>query len=135
MEDDLKFVVHGKWPQPPRIVSNITSNVKQGTKIKMKDDLNYFLNGRGPQLFVNGRWPQLFCKGKTTSTFLSMDDDLNYFVNGRQPQICCPWKNNLYLLVYWRLPQSCQFKVSIFVVVNEWWLLPFFLKWTTTPIF
>ena len=45
MEDDLTLL--GKWK---------TTSIF----LKMEDDLNFFENGRRPQIFENGRRPQLF---------------------------------------------------------------------------
>ena len=61
MEDDLNLFVYGRLYG---IVSNITSNVKQGiqirfTKLKMEDDLNYFVNGRTPPFGMWKRTPML----------------------------------------------------------------------------
>ena len=44
---------------------------------QMEDDLNFFENGRQPQL--KGEW-------KVTSSIRSTEDYLNVFLNGKQPQ-------------------------------------------------
>ena len=46
-------------------------------QLKMEEKLNFFENGRRPQLFL---------KWKVTSIFLEMEDDLNFFLNEKRPK-------------------------------------------------
>jgi hypothetical protein len=52
---------------------------------KMKDDLNFFKNGRRPQSFGLWKTTSTFIKWKNSSIFGEMEDDPNIFPNGRRP--------------------------------------------------
>ena len=69
----------------------------------MEDNLNFFLNGRRPQIFQ---------KLKVTLTFQKIEDNLNFFKNERQPQYF----------------QKCKTTTNLF-----WWkTTQIFSKWKTT---
>jgi hypothetical protein len=53
----------------------------------MDDDLNFFKNGRQPQIFEN--W-------KTTSNFSKLEDDLIHFGKSKKTLIQGKWKTNYF---------------------------------------
>ena len=59
----------------------------------MEDDLNFFENGRRPQLFQ---------KWKTTSIFSKMEDDLNFFKKTKTTSIFSKNEDDLNFFQKWK---------------------------------
>ena len=77
MKDNLNYLfVNGRQPHVFQIKVN-------PLLLHMEDDLQFFVDGRLPQLFCKWKMTIYFCKWNTTSSFQIKDNSI-FFTNEKQ---------------------------------------------------